>query len=38
MGKNIHKGEQDISAGGDVNLKGNIDEHSHIYVGKKGEQ
>ena len=36
MGKNIHKGEQDISAGGDVNLKGNIDEHSHIYVGKKG--
>ena len=38
MEKNIYKGEQDISAGGDVNYKGNIDEHSHIYVVKKGEQ
>ena len=32
------KVKKDISAGGDVNYKGNIDEHSHIYVGKKGEQ
>ena len=36
MGENINKGEQDISAGGDVNYKGNIDEHSHIHVGKRG--
>ena len=36
MGENIHKGEQDISAGGDVNLKGNIDEHSYIYIWGKG--
>ena len=36
MGKNIHKGEQDISAGGDVNYEGTIDEHSTIYVIKKG--
>ena len=29
--------EQDISAGGDVNYEGKLDEHSTIYVMKKGE-
>ena len=33
----MHESKKDISAGGDVNYKGNIDEHSHIYIyGEKG--
>jgi hypothetical protein len=30
--------EQEISAGGHVNYKGNMDEHNTIYVIQKGEQ
>jgi hypothetical protein len=38
MGKNINKGEQDISAGGDVHCKWNKGEYNIIYMIEKGEQ